>query len=451
MRRGWVFTIIAFALMMMSIDATIVATALHAIQAGLGTTINWAGWTITAYSFGFLLVIPVSGALCKRYGKRRVFLGSVAAFTLASLFCGLATSIAALIGLRALQAAGGAGFTPSATGIVIDHFGIARDRYVALFGSIFPIGVVIGPIFGGLLVTWLDWRWVFLINVPIGALVMLLAWRFIPHDRPRDFARVGMDRVGAVLLGIGLTAGMFAISYLGERDVSLASPALLGAVGVAALAFRGFLRHIGRAPAPFIAPRLIHGRGFMAVNVLNVVYGCTIACAGTLTPLYAVNRYGLNALDSGTLLVAQGGAAIVTSFAAALAIRRSGYRAPIYVGGAITIVGVALLALPPPPPLSAYAWLAAVCFLLGLDGGLLNPASRNAGLQLAPDHSAMLTALRAMAQSLGAITMISIVTTVLALAADPARAQAQIYVGVAVALTVLLLLVHRIPEHRGSW
>ncbi|HWK60300.1 MAG TPA: MFS transporter, partial [Eoetvoesiella sp.] len=139
-RRKPVFAVIAMALLMMSIDSTIVATALHAIQQGLQASINLTSWTITAYSFGFVLMLPISGKLAERFGRRRVFMGSTLAFTLASLGCGMADNIYLLIILRAVQAAGGAGFTPTATGIIVDHFGAARDRYVSLFGSIFPVG-----------------------------------------------------------------------------------------------------------------------------------------------------------------------------------------------------------------------------------------------------------------------------------------------------------------------
>ncbi|MGH6674938.1 MAG: MFS transporter, partial [Xanthobacteraceae bacterium] len=122
-RRALVFTIVALALFMMSVDTTIVATALHSLQRGLQTSINWAGWTITAYSFGFVLMLPLSGKLSERHGRRRVFVGSVVAFTVASLCCGFANNIYLLVALRAIQAAGGAGFTPAATGIIVDHFG----------------------------------------------------------------------------------------------------------------------------------------------------------------------------------------------------------------------------------------------------------------------------------------------------------------------------------------
>ena len=138
--RGLVFTVVALALLMMSIDSTIVATALHSLRVGLHTSIDWAGWTITAYALGFVVVLPISGKLSQLYGCRRVFVGSTIVFTVASLCCGLADNIYVLVALRGLQAAGGAGFTPSATEIIVDYFGNARDRAISLFGSIFSIG-----------------------------------------------------------------------------------------------------------------------------------------------------------------------------------------------------------------------------------------------------------------------------------------------------------------------
>ena len=184
-RRWLVFTIVALALLMMSINSTIVATALHSLRTGLQTSIDLAGWAITAYSLGFVVILPVTGKLSEQYGCRRVFLGSVAAFTIAPLCCGLADNIYVLVALRGLQAAGGAGFTPSATEIIVDHFGDARDRAVSLFGSIFSIGAMIGPIFGGLFVSYWTWRGIFLVNVPIGVAVILLALRYVRRDKSR--------------------------------------------------------------------------------------------------------------------------------------------------------------------------------------------------------------------------------------------------------------------------
>ncbi len=449
-RRVLVFAIIALALLMMSVDSTIVATALHSLQHGLQTSINWAGWTITAYSFGFVLMLPVSGKLSERYGRRRVFLGSVVAFTAASLFCGLADNIYVLIALRAVQAAGGAGFTPAATGIIVDHFGDARDRAVSLFGSIFPTGAMIGPIFGGLFVTYWSWRGIFFVNVPIGVAVIGLALRYVPRDRPKGI-HARMDAMGMALLGSGLLAGMLAASYLPETSAHAWSPAFVSLLAIATVALWMFFRHINHSAHPFIGPRLIYGPSFGPINLINGLYGGVTTGVVTLLPLYAANQYGINALDSGTLLVAQGAASIILSFVATLALRHTGHRRPLYIGNIAMAMGLLLLALSPVGGIPAYAWLAGSAFLVGAGRGAINPASRNAGLQLAPEHSSTLAALRSMCMQIGTMAAISIVTAILASSDDPGTMQAWAYVMVALLLVAALPLITRVPEHHGSW
>ncbi len=438
--------------MMMAIDSTIVATALHSLKHDLDAPINWAGWTITAYSFGFLLMLPVTGKLSEQYGRRRVFLYSVTAFTIASLLCGLASNIYMLVALRAVQAAGGAGFTPSATGLVIDYFGKERDRAVSLFGSIFPIGAMIGPIFGGLFVTYWSWRGIFFVNVPLGIASVLLARRFIPPDPPLvRKKRAKMDWSGMGLLAVGLFAAMLAVSNLGEPGVLPWSPSFLVYAAVAVVVLWLFLRHIRDRAAPFIKPELIHGPNFGVVNVVNAVYGGVRSGMVALLPLYATNRYGIDALGSGTLLISQGAATILLSLIAALAIRRTGYRMPLYLGGVVVAVGVALLAAHPLGGLSAYAWLAGAAFLIGAGGGGLNPATRNAGLQLAPQSSSTIAAIRTMSLQIGQITTVSIITAILTRSADPGDTQALVYAISALVFVVTMPLVSRIPEHHGAW
>ncbi|NLA62218.1 MAG: MFS transporter, partial [Bacteroidales bacterium] len=205
-----VFPIIALSLLMITVDSTIVATALHALQVDLQTSVSWAGWTLTAYSFGFVVMLPLSAKLSTQFGHRRIFLFSIAMFTIASLLCGLSTNIYMLIAMRVLQAIGGAGITPSATSLIVNHFHQSRDKFLGLFGSMFATGSMIGPIFGGLFVTYSTWHWIFFINIPIGIAVFLLAMRFIPKSQPNG-SREKLDFPGMFYLAIGIITAMYAV------------------------------------------------------------------------------------------------------------------------------------------------------------------------------------------------------------------------------------------------
>ena len=452
-RRNLVFAIVALALLMMSIDATIVATVLHTLQHGLGTTINRAGWTITAYALGFVLMLPVSGKLAQRHGNRRVLLLSVAVFTVASLCCGLADNIFLLIALRAVQAAGGAGITPAATGVIVNHFGAARDRGISLFGSITPTGAMIGPIFGGLLAAHWSWRAVFFVNVPVGIVVIVLGLLFVPRDppRPRE-VHESMDFPGMALLGAALFAAMFGASYLGEVHARAHVAVAAIALAIAAAVLWRFFHHVGRVAEPFVLPRLIYGKGFGAANFVNIVYPGITAGAAALIPLYATNRYGIGVVPSGTLLVAQGVAAIGCSIICAMALRRTGNRLPLYAGGGAIACGMLLLALRP-LGVSPWLWLAGAAFVIGIGSGTVSPPSRNAGLQLAPEQSATLAALRTVALQVGTIATVSIATALIAATgAEDGIAQAWFYVATALVIVAgMPLVVPRVPEHRGAW
>ena len=449
--RVAIFAVVGMALLMSSLDGTIVATALHAIQHGLNASINWTSWVITAYSVGLVLALSLAGKLSGQFGRRRFFLASVVVFAVASLCCGLADNIYLLIALRAVQAAGGAGFTPSATGIITDSFGEARDKAVGLFGSIFPIGAMIGPIFGGLFVSYWSWRGIFFVNVPIGILLIVFCLHYVPRDAPREAnARRPVDLTGMALLGVGVLALMLGVSYLGQAGASASSALFIAPVIVGLLGLALFGRHTRRVQNPFIAPRLIAGRGFGVVNVINILYGGAVAGMLALVPLYAVDRYHISVLGSGTLLTAEGIAVITMSSLAAMGLRRTGYRLPLYIGSVCTAIGIAGLAIHP-SGLSPYEWLAITACVIGVGTGFASPASRNAGLQLAPDQSAPLAALRSTGRQVGQIAAVSITTTIIAQSAVPGLLQAKVFVVFAILLIACLPVIGRVPEHRGSW
>src|SRR5580658_7195520 len=184
-RRKLIFAIVSIGLFMASVDQTIVATALPAIEKELHAGINWSGWTISIYALGQVIAMPMAGKISDMYGRKKVFAVSAAVFTLASLCCGFAPNMALLLVPRFIQALGGGAFMPSATGIVADHFGAERDRAVGMFTSILPVGGIIGPIVGGVFVSYWSWRGIFLVNVPIGIVLIALTVKFIPSSSVR--------------------------------------------------------------------------------------------------------------------------------------------------------------------------------------------------------------------------------------------------------------------------
>ncbi|MBO0773505.1 MAG: MFS transporter, partial [Actinobacteria bacterium] len=341
-------------------------------------------------------------------------------------------------------------FTPSATAIVTGNFGQARDKAVGLFGSIFPIGSMTGPIFGGLFVSYWSWRGIFFVNVPIGILLIIFCLHYVPRDSGREGRGRPVDLPGMVLLGAGALTLMLGVSYLGEAGASASSPLFIAPFAAGLLGLALFGRHIRHVPDPFIAPRLIAGRGFGAVNVINILYGGAVAGLLALVPLYAVTRYHISALGSGTLLTAEGVAVITLSGLATLVLRRTGYRWPLYAGSACTAIGIAGLAVRP-AGLSPYLWLAMSACVIGIGTGFAAPASRNAGLQLAPDQSAGLAALRSTGRQVGQIAAVSITATIIARSASPGQLQAKVFVAFALLLLACLPVIARVPEHRGPW
>jgi EmrB/QacA subfamily drug resistance transporter len=447
-RRWLVFAIVSIGLFMSSIDQTIVATALPAIEHDLRTGINWSGWTITIYALGQVIAMPMAGKISDMYGRKKVFIISAAVFTLSSLCCGFAHNIVLLLVPRFIQALGGGAFMPSATGIVSDHFGPERDRAVGMFTSILPVGGIIGPIIGGVFVSYWSWRGIFLVNVPIGIALIALTLKFVPASARRPSSRI--DIRGIIMLAVLITAAMFGITYLGSGDVPLYSPVFLGSEAIAIIALTLFVRHSRTDRAPFVPYQLLRGRGFGIMNLINLVYGAAALGFAALVPLYAQDRYHLSALGSGTLLTARGVGMIAVAGLAAMALRRTGYRLPMIVGFLVLAAGLAMMSFAP-AGLSPYAWLAIAAGLTGCGMGLSVPASNNASLQLAPDQVAAIAGLRGMFRQSGSIVAVSVTTAAIARSSQPGIVQAHVFLVFVVLLLITVALVRFVPEHKGGW
>src|SRR3954447_8665539 len=391
-RRGrlLVFGVVAIALLMVSIDQTSVATALPSIQRDLDTTLAWSGWTITVYSLGQIIGMPVAGKLSDQFGRKAVFMVVVGVFTVASLCAGLVHNIDLLIALRALQGLAGGGIVPSATGIVSDQFGHDRDRAIGMFTSIFPIGAIIGPIVGGVLVTYSSWRAIFLINLPLG--VVMLALTAVLIGRSPHSHRAGrVDIPGIALLSGLLLSTMTAIALAGTPlPVGARVTALVVGALVAVVLGRQFLAHARRDASAVIPWWLLRGRPFALMNTITLLYGAAALGFGALVPLYAENRYAILPLAAGGLLAVRAVGMIGTSALSVYLLRRIGHRRLMIAGFTLLVAGLILLAAPSPFA-SAEVWLSIGAGITGLGMGVAAPASNNASLHLAPGEVASLT------------------------------------------------------------
>lgn len=448
-KRWTVFAVIAVALLMASIDQTSVATALPTLQNDLGGSLAWTSWTITVYSLGQIMCMPIAGKLSDQFGRKNIFLAAIAMFTLTSLFAGMSGNIATLIVVRVFQGVAAGAIMPSATGIVADQFGRDRDRAIGLFTSIFPIGAIIGPVVGGVLVTYTSWRAIFLINLPFGLLLLVLVPLLI-HKTPHSNS-TQIDLRGIALLTGLLLSTMTAITALGTPgDLWLQLTATAVAAVVAAVLGWRFLRHAARHPHAVIPLRLLRGRTFGVMNTVNVMFGAAALGFGTLVPLYAEHRYGIAPLAAGGLLAIRAIGMISLSSLSVFLLRRTGHRILMIAGFGLITVGLVLLALPP-QGLSAQAWLSVAAGVTGLGMGMAAPASNNASLHLAPQEISAITGLRGTFRQSGAIVSITVTTALLSVSAQPGIMLAYVFGVFAVILLAAVPLILSMPDHRGSW
>jgi EmrB/QacA subfamily drug resistance transporter len=439
-----IFAIVSIALFMSSLDGTIVATGLPTLHRDLHAGLNWTSWTMTGYQLGLVVAMPIAGRVADSLGRKRVFLWAAVLFTTSSLLCGLATGIGMLIALRVLQAAGGAAFMPSASGIVMESFGKNRHRALGMFSSIFPLGALVGPIVGGIILATWSWRGVFLVNVPIGLTFTLLAWRFLPSSAGRGGRP---DLVGALLLGGGVLGLMLAITNAGNRSVNLTSPACVLPFLFSVVSFWVFLRHCTRVDRPLIPVHLLRGRVFPATNAINFVWGACAIGFGSLVPLFAEDRYGLTPLASGTLLTTRAVGEVLLAVLAAVLIHHTGYRVPIIVGIGLIAFGLAMIATPP-VLVSPYVWLAIGAAATGLGTGMSAPAANNASIELAPDDVGAITGLRGATRQAGAIVGIAIATSVAAHTGNEAESLTKAFFVLAALLVCMVPLVFLVPDGR---
>ena len=266
----WILLVSILGSGMAGIDATVVNVALPSIGRSLDVGFADLQWTVTAYALTLASFILLGGSLGDRYGRRRVFLVGVVWFAAASLLCGIAVNGPVLIGARALQGVGGALLTPGSLAMIQSSFAPGdRARAVGAWSGLGGIATAAGPFLGGWLVGSVSWRWIFLINLPLAAVVLVLGLRHVPETRDPSAPR-RVDLSGAVLGALGLAGVTYALIEAPSSGGIL--PWVLGAAGVAAGA--AFVAVEARSRQPMLPLGIFSSRQFTAANAVTfLVYG----------------------------------------------------------------------------------------------------------------------------------------------------------------------------------
>lgn len=280
-----------------AMDMHIVNVALPTLGRAFGAPLTDVQWTVIAYLLTLAVVMPASGWIGDRIGTKRTFVLALALFTVASALCGAAQSLGQLIGARALQGVGGGMLTPTGMAMLYRAYG-PRQRARVARTLIVPILVAPGsaPIIGGVLTQWLSWRWVFLVNIPIGVLTLAFAYLFLSEHRPSPRGR--LDVRGLVLSGCGLSALLYAISQGSTLGWSSA-PILI--TGIGGLALLGVFVRLSRSQAdPILRVRLLRDRLLRGTNVVFALSTGPFLGSLYLTPIFLQEVLHQSPVGSGT-------------------------------------------------------------------------------------------------------------------------------------------------------
>lgn len=333
-RPGVVLTILSAAAFMASLDIFIVNVAFDAIGADFaGATLSQLSWVLNAYAIVYAALLIPAGRIADRYGRKGGFLLGLAVFTVASALCAAAEGIWWLVAFRVLQAAGAAMLTPASLGLVVASSPPEiRARSVRIWATSGALAAAFGPVVGGVLVE-IDWRWVFLVNVPVGVVALIAAARYVPRSRDESVTRLP-DLLGAALLALGI--GALTLALVEGPDWGWSSAGVLGAVLVFVVALLGFLYRSARHPAPIIEPELIRVRAFAWSNATALLFSVPFAAALLSNILWMQQVWGYSAIKTGFAIAP--GPLMVPIFAAVA--HRLSERVPV---GRLVAVGCALL------------------------------------------------------------------------------------------------------------
>ncbi|KVF97104.1 disulfide bond formation protein DsbA [Burkholderia vietnamiensis] len=366
---GPIVAALLLVMLLSALDQTIVSTALPTIVGELGG-LDRLSWVVTAYLLSSTVVLPLYGKLGDLYGRKVVLQAAIALFLAGSALCGIAQDMPQLIVLRALQGLGGGGLmvvTMAAIGDLVPPD--RRARYQGMFGGVYGLATIVGPLLGGFLVEHLSWRWIFTINLPLGALALaVIGVAFRPQAAP---VKHRIDYMGAAFLATALTCVILFTSEGGSL-LPWSSPQLWLTLVLGAVAIGGFVYEERLAAEPIMPLELFRQRTFMLMSLIGFVVGIALFGSVTFIPLYLQVVKGSTPSQAGLQLLPMMGGMLTMSVASGRLIARFGTYRPFPIAG--TLLGGVAMALLSTLSLDTslhtiYAYMA----LLGIGLGMVMP------------------------------------------------------------------------------
>ena len=397
------------------LDTTIVTIALHTLVIKLHSTVGTIQWVSTAYLLALAVAIPVTGWAEARWGGKRAWMAALLIFVVGSVLCAASWNDTSLIAFRVLQGFGaGLIFPLMQTLAVRAAGGRASSNLIATISLPLALGPILGPVLGGIILNWLSWRWLFLINVPVIAVGLVLAHRFLPADRPaRGAPRARLDVTGLVLLAGALTGILLGLSNLsqdgGIDHASVLGPLLAGLMVLAVFAWWALRRGERK---PIVDIRLLTVRSLGSASAVLFTAGAALYAGLFLLPLYYQQLRGETVLAAALLLIPQGVGSLVARFAVGKLVGRLG--ASTVTIGAFLLAAVATVPFAFAGPGTSLWWLGAVLLVRGFGiGAVLIPPLSVAYNDIQPADIPHATMNTRISQQVGASFGVAIVAVVL--------------------------------------
>jgi EmrB/QacA subfamily drug resistance transporter len=435
------------------LDATIVNVSFPAISAAFpDSTPAELSWVLDAYFIGLAALLVPAGGVADRLGRKRVFLWGLGAFTVTSLLCAVAPSLETLIAARVLQGISAAVLAPVSLALVLPEFPLdRRATAVGIWGASAAVAAALGPPLGGVLVEFADWRWIFLVNVPLGILAVIAGRRVLVEAR--DERATGLpDLAGSALVAGGL--GLLALGIVEGEAWGWGSAAVLGSFAGAAVLIAVFAYRCTTHPRPVVEPALMRIASFRRANVGILLFALAFFATILGNILFLTGVWDYSVLDAGLATIPGPLLAAVVSGPAGRLADRFGHRVVIVPGAVVYALGLVVLRSAGPEPDYVGTWLPGMV-LAGIGIGLAFPtlgaaAVRDVGPERFGTASAVTSAFRQIGAVLGTALLIAIVGDPQTLSAALSGADDAYLLGIIAAVLsgVAALTISAVPGDR---